>query len=164
MLTRRFAIHNTLGTKTMILGFEEISNDDDCWRRSPGASEEELATLISASPFPLPQLLIDLMRFSNGGEGPLAIEPGWFVLDPISDIVDGFCDDFLTNEFPGFLFFGGNGGLERIAFDTRPITPTFPIVMIDPISGPESAEQIASDFHTFAAAIGTSPPDEIDNA
>ncbi len=54
---------------------------------------------------------------------------------------------------PDFFVFAGNGGLESIAFDLRN-GPPFPVVMIDPIAGPESAEQIAPDIVAFIEAIG----------
>jgi hypothetical protein len=59
----------------------------------------------------------------------------------------------LLEQFPSFLFFGSNGGLELLAFDLRS-GPPWPIVMIDPIAGPESAEEIAPDLATFVKAIG----------
>jgi hypothetical protein len=124
------------------------------WTPEPGASADEVSALVAASPCPLPTALVDLLRFSNGGEGELALPPRLFMLDSVSEIVRGFDDTFLREEFPGFLFFGGNGGLERIALDIRSGNPPFPVVMIDPIAGPESAEQIAPDFSSFADAIG----------
>ena len=112
----------------------------------------------------MPPLLIELLRFSNGGEGDLALPPRLFVLDSVAEIVDGFHNRFLTEEFPGLVFFGGNGGLERLALDLRSAVPPFPVVMIDPIAGLESAEQIAPDFLVFVAAIGLEYRDEHDDA
>jgi SMI1/KNR4 family protein SUKH-1 len=124
------------------------------WIRQPGASAEEIDRLLAATPCPLPQALVDLLRLSNGGEGDLALPPRFFMLDSVSEIIEGFRDAFLNEEFPGFLFFGGNGGIERIALDVRAGTPVFPVVMIDPIAGSDSAEEIAPDFSTFVTAIG----------
>lgn len=55
-------------------------------------------------------------------------------------------------EFPNFVFFGSNGGHEMIAFDRA--SETHPIVMVDPIAGPESAVEIALSIADFIMAIG----------
>ena len=132
----------------------ELTQQGRRWTRVPGATDIEIGRLTRASPVALPQDFLQLLRFSNGGEGDLALPPLMFVLDSVDDIVAGFRDPFLTEYFPGFLFMGGNGGLERIAFDLRGRVPPWPIVMIDPIAGPDSAVQIASDIQSFVAAIG----------
>ena len=62
-------------------------------------------------------------------------------------------DQRFHEEFPNFMFFDSNGGLELIAIDLRS-GPPWPIVMIDPVAGPDSAEQIAPDVLTFIEAIG----------
>ena len=134
------------------------------WAARPGASAEELDALIAAIPCPVSPLLIALLRFSNGGEGDLALPPRFFVLDSVAEILDSLNDRFLTEQFPGFVFFGGNGGLERFALDLNSAVPPFPVVMIDPIAGPESAMQIAPDFSVFVEAIGLEYHDEHDDA
>ncbi|MFO0913560.1 MAG: SMI1/KNR4 family protein [Pirellulales bacterium] len=140
-----------------------LTAPDRNWHSVPGASADDLARLEKASPLPIPEPLLDLLRQTNGGEGDLALPPLLFVLDTVDDIIDGLNDAFLKEEFPQFLFFGGNSGLERIAFDLRKDTQPLPIVMIDPIAGPESAETIAPDIETFIAAIGVEF-DDADNA
>ncbi len=130
------------------------------WNAEPGASESDLRRLQSVSPIRLPDELLDLLHFSNGGEGDLALPPLLFMLDPVEAIIEGISDSFLLKEFPGFLFIGGNGGLERIAFDTRHGSPPWPIVMIDPIAGLNSTYTIAPDFATFVQAIGLELPEE----
>jgi hypothetical protein len=131
-----------------------LSEPGRAWQRRPGASAAEIARLLAASPCELPLALVDLLQVSNGGEGELALAPRLFMLDTVDDIIAGFGDSFLRETFPGFLFFGGNGGLERIALDCRRRREPFPVVMIDPIAGPNSAEEIAPDVSTFVASIG----------
>jgi len=80
-------------------------------------------------------------------------------LDPAEEILASFSDPILQDTFPGFVFVGGNGGLERIAIDCRGKSPPFPIVMVDPVAGPESAQSIAPDAETFVAAIGSESRD-----
>jgi len=124
------------------------------WSRAPGASESELAKLRAKAPATLPVELLELLRFSNGGEGPIALPPECFCMDSVDEIVNGLSDEFLIAAFPGFLFFGGNGGLERIAVDLRNKNAPWPIVMIDPVAGIVSAKVIAPDAATFVEAIG----------
>jgi hypothetical protein len=123
------------------------------WTRNLGASAEEIDRLVSASPCPLPSTLLELLRFSNGGAGDLALPPQLFMLSSVEEIIAGLRDPFLKDNFPGFVFFGDNGSLESIPLDCRHGQP-FPIVMIDAIAGPDSADRIASDFAAFLASIG----------
>ena len=107
----------------------------------------------------LPDEYLDLLRHSNG-EGDLCLAPGWFVLSSVAEMIDILNDDFYREQFNGFLFFGGNGGLEMLAFDRR-VENGWTIVMIDPIAGPESAETIAADFGEFVRAIGIECDDDL---
>src|SRR6476620_3197565 len=86
------------------------------WYAQPGASETDLNRLAAASPVPLPPLLFDFLRFSNGGEGPLALPPLLFVLDGVDYIITNLQARSIRDLYPGLLFFGSNGGLERIGF------------------------------------------------
>jgi hypothetical protein len=124
------------------------------WIRVPGATEAELTRLVSKAPCALPIELLELLRFSNGGEGPIGLPPLCFCLDSVDEILGSLSDDFLATQFPGYLFLGSNGGLERIALDLRSEGGPWPIVMIDPIAGPNSAEVIAPDLGSFIQAIG----------
>jgi len=113
------------------------------------ALQVDISCLVRASSVSLPDELVGLLSFSNGGEGSVALPPLMFVLDSAGEIVRSIEDEWLSANFPGFLFFGGNGGLERMALDLRSGNPPWPIVMIDPIAGPESAREVAADFATF---------------
>jgi hypothetical protein len=130
------------------------------WDAVPGAAEDAIRRLVSLSPVRLPDELLDLLRFSDGGEGELALAPCWFVLDSVAEIVRGLQDPVEREEYPGFVFFGGNGGLERIALDAREGAEPWPVVMIDPIAGAGSAERIASSMADFVDAIGLVLPDD----
>ena len=88
----------------------------------------------------------------------MALPPLVFVLDDVDFLVSNVEDSYMRELYPGLLFFGGNGGLERIAFDMRGGRPPWPIVMIDPVVGNESAVKIADDFDEFAEAVGRSKP------
>jgi hypothetical protein len=75
-------------------------------------------------------------------------------LDTVDEIVTSLRETMSQQSYHGLVFFGGNGGLERFALDCRSGAPPFPVVTIDPVAGPDSAEQIASDAASFVAAIG----------
>lgn len=85
--------------------------------------------------------------------GPLG--PFSFVLDRAEEIEASLSDSFLLEQFPGFLFIGGDGGLERFALDCR-LGPPFPVVAIDPIAGPGSALPVARDASELVAVLGLS--------
>ena len=77
----------------------------------------------------------------------------WFQLYAVKDCID-LChaNQHILENFPTFMFFGSNGGLETIAFDLR-VGPPRPI--IGRIAGPESAKEIAPNMGAFIEAIGT---------
>jgi len=97
---------------------------------------------------------LDLLRYSNGGEGPLDLPPLWFALYSSLECIELFhSDEDLLADLADFVFFGSNGGLETIGFDLRTAHP-WRIVMIDPIAGPSSCAEIAADISTFIRKIG----------
>src|SRR5947209_6466533 len=82
--------------------------------REPPASATALRELAEAAPVPLPDEYAALLRFSNGGEGQLAVEPGWFQLWSAEEVLE-LNRDYGVNEFlPGFFGFGSSGGGELL--------------------------------------------------
>ncbi|MBD9416997.1 SMI1/KNR4 family protein [Pseudomonas sp. PDM16] len=140
-----------------------LSQPDRTWHFKPGATADEIEALVTRSPVELPDRLLELLATSNGGEGELAAEPLWFCLDPVREIIESISDSFLAEFFPGYFFFGGNGGMERIALDVRSGVPR-EVVMIDPIAGPSSAVPIAPSFNEFVQAIGVTSDDSENDA
>ena len=124
------------------------------WDANPPASEAEIALLESKARAELPAEYLELLRFSNGGEGPLALPPLWFQLYPVNDCIN-LChsNQHVLEQFPTFMFFGSNGGLESIAFDIR-VGPPWRIVTVDQVAGAESATAIAPSMAAFIQAIG----------
>jgi hypothetical protein len=94
------------------------------------------------------------MAASSGGEGDLAVQPGWISFWPVEDVMALNEDHEIGDNLPGFLGFGSDGGGELIAFDLRAGQP-FPIVMIPfiPMEVGE-ARQIAGSFDEFRLLIG----------
>jgi hypothetical protein len=124
------------------------------WAGNAGASEADVQRLLANAPEPLPVTLLELLRESDGGEADLGLPPLVFVLDSVAEILQSFTDPFLTEQFSGLLFFGGNGGGERIALDRRGGVRPWPVAYLDPIAGLSSVEQIAPDLDAFVEAIG----------
>ncbi|MES2494660.1 MAG: SMI1/KNR4 family protein [Pseudomonadota bacterium] len=124
------------------------------WFGVSGATPEDLACLRATAPDDLPERYLDLLAFSDGGEGPLAINPYNLCLDSaatVTETIDGRNHD--QADLQGFLIFGGNGGGEFLAFDTRR-GPPWPVVRIDMVAGGNSAEVIAPHFDAFFDQIG----------
>lgn len=57
------------------------------WTRHEPADPAAVADLITDSGVELPEEYLALLRLSNGCEGPLGIEPGWFVLWPAEEVL-----------------------------------------------------------------------------
>ncbi len=130
-----------------------ISSPGREWRRVEGASEQDLARLREALPFEPPVEYLEFLRFSNGGEGELALDPLWFQLFEVAFAIQLWQDQNYRNEYPDLFFFGSNGGMESIAFDMRQPQP-WPIVMVDCIAGIESARRIAENIQSFIQKVG----------
>lgn len=63
----------------------------DCegWaHREPAADPGAVAALSAASGIDLPERYLALLLLSNGGGGPLGVEPGWFQLWPAEKVLD----------------------------------------------------------------------------
>jgi len=123
------------------------------WRKVQGASDSELAKLIRALPFDPPSEYIELLRFSNGGEGELALEPLWFQLFDVEFALQLWHDPAFRVNYPNLFFFGSNGGLESIAFDITQLQP-WHILMVDCIAGMKSARRISENIGSFIQSLG----------
>jgi hypothetical protein len=124
------------------------------WYAVGGATAEELSKLRTVAPDNLPSRYLDLLAFSNGGEGPLAIQPYNLCLDPAMTVAETISSENNGQaDLHGFLIFGSNGGGEYLAFDTREEAP-WPVVVIDMVAGGDSAAIIAPDFDVFYDRIG----------
>jgi hypothetical protein len=141
--------------KTMHLNVASFLSDPSRgWCRAEPARDDSIRAFQEKSRFAPPPELLDLWRFSNGGEAEdITLPPLLFVLDAVEEATDALDREFETEEFPSLVFFGSNGGLERIALDYRAGAPPS-VVMVDPIAGIESAEKIANDISEFIQAIG----------
>ena len=134
---------------------QTLSDPEREWQGSAPASESEIRELENVLGVWLPSEYIELLRLNNGGEGELAVPPLWFQLFDVESVITRASDDFYKTEFPGILFFGGNGGLESIGIDMRAEQP-WPIVAIDCIAALDSLVIISAKMGDFIEAIGVS--------
>lgn len=130
------------------------------WHRENPATIDDISKLHTQLPFQAPDSYINLLMFSNGGEGELALPPLWLQLFDIQFVIQFWQDSHYRKEFPYLFFFASNGGLESIAFNMEGQEP-WPIVMVDCIAGLESAKQIANNIEEFIQAIGVAEDDNV---
>ncbi len=124
------------------------------WDREAPASSESIRKLVADSPIELPEEYLALLLCSNGGEGELAVEPGWFQLWSAGKVVELNKEYQVEKSVPGFFGFGSSGGGELLAFDARKGKP-WKVVMIPFIPMViEHAIVIAEDFEAFVRAMG----------
>jgi hypothetical protein len=125
------------------------------WHKVEGGSVDAIAALKSLVSVDLPESYYSLLAFSNGGEGPLAVQPLWFVLYPAEETAQIERDGTFREFFEGLFVIGGNGGGEAVAFDLRENAP-YPIVAFDMtnIDLKESVRPVASSFDAALDLIG----------
>jgi hypothetical protein len=124
------------------------------WARRPPASENAIRQLQASSKFPLPREYEEFLRYSDGGEGPLCIEPWYFRLCAAEDVIS-YNQGYRVETFlPGFFAIGSNAGSDMIAIRISDGSPC-PIYMVPfiPMSKDDAVE-IAYDFEMFAMAFG----------
>ncbi|MER8885693.1 SMI1/KNR4 family protein [Mesorhizobium sp. M0904] len=127
------------------------------WRKKDGASDEAIEKLRDVGPLVLPESYVALLSFSNGGEGPLPVQPLWLALHAAEEVIEIEQQGTFKEFFPGFFVIGSNGGGEAIAFDLRTVG-LYPLVAFDMtnIDLVESVWPIAPDFDAFLDLIGLS--------
>lgn len=124
------------------------------WYANAPATLDELSEIKEAFPSTIPSAYFDLLAESNGGEGPLPVNPFNFCLDSAATVLDAFRSrNYGRTDLDGFFIFGGNGSRELIAIDMR--NDNFGVIVtIDIVAGPESAEVVATNFEAFVSLIG----------
>lgn len=128
------------------------------WHGAAGALPQDLEQLHAAAPQEVPASYLRLLSITDGGEGPLPVNPFNLCLDTAREVIDRLTTgNYHQPELDGFLIFGGNGGGEYLALDMRLMRP-WPVVTIDMVAGPASAEVVAPDFDKFVDLIGVESP------
>ncbi len=131
----------------------EILKDAE-WKKKEPAKSESIQNLVDYAPDELPKEYLALLRYSDGGEGKINLEIGWFQLWSSADVIKLNNVYEISKNLPGYFCFGSNGGSELLAFDMENGRP-LKVVMIPliPMSAKE-AEVIANSFEKFIRAIG----------
>lgn len=121
----------------------------------------EIVTLADVSGNRLPVDYFDFLRFSNGGEGPLSVQPMWLILDDVDTVAQALRDKAFEEFFPGLIVIGSNGSGEGIAFDFRE-NAVSKIVYFDlvDIDLDESIQPLAPSFHDLLGLIEPEPTEE----
>ncbi len=107
----------------------------------------------------LPTLPADYLAFlalSDGGEGELPLDPGWFSLWPATEVATLNATYELATYLPGYTGFGSNGGGELLAFAPDGQVVMVPFVPMDPAD----AVVIAPTFSQLVAAFGRGAPEQ----
>jgi hypothetical protein len=133
---------------------EILSDSTAGWTRHPPATDAAIDALTANCDFALPEEYLAFLRYSNGGEGCLCIEPWYFQLWSTAEDIE-YNRGYNVEEFlPGWFAIGSSGGGEMLAICKRDGSPC-PVYMVPFIPMAESdAVQIAHDFEIFAMALG----------
>jgi hypothetical protein len=133
---------------------EILSDSTAGWTKRPPATEAAIEALAAACEFELPSEYLCFLRYSNGGEGFLCIEPWYFQLWSAEETIE-YNRGYNVEEFlPGWFAIGSSGGSEMLAIRKQDGSPC-PVYMVPFIPMAESdAVQIAYDFEMFAMALG----------
>lgn len=127
------------------------------WQPKAGAAHEELAKLATASGRTLPEDYLAFLRGSNGGQGPISVDPLWLILDSADSVADALNDGTFTEYFPDLIVIGSNGAGEGIAFDLRSNRKAG-VVHFDMTNADfrESVQPLAASFTELLALAGVS--------
>jgi len=132
----------------------DIIHSDLPWNRENPASHDTIENLVVKSGLQLPKDYLDFLRLSNGGEGELPVDPFWFQIWPVDEVLEHNEGYRVKQHLPGFFVFGSNGGGEMLAFNIRE-HGSWPVYMIPFIPMDESdAKKVAPDFLSFAEMLG----------
>lgn len=125
------------------------------WFNVEGASPEALSGLRVVSPASLPESYYALLAYSNGGEGPLCVQPLWLSLFPSEEVVRLLLAGTFRDGFPNLLVIGSNGAGEAVAFDLGASEP-YPVVAFDMSNGEgaEAIQPMADSFDELLDLIG----------
>jgi SMI1 / KNR4 family (SUKH-1) len=133
---------------------EILSDVSASWTRCQPASPKAIATLTAGCDFALPNKYLSFLSYSNGGEGFLDIEPGYFQLWHAEEILEHNQRYHVDECLPKVVAIGSSGGGEMLTIRKRSESHC-PVYMIPFIVMDErEAIQIACDFETFAMALG----------
>lgn len=119
--------------------------------KRPGASEEDVARACRTLNFTPPSDYLDVLHFSNGGEG--FIQRCYFRLYSAEQLLS-LNEAYQVGKFaPGLVIFGSNGGGEAFGFDGRQSPMEIVRIPFIPMDF-EYAEPMGQTFVEFLQALG----------
>ena len=128
--------------------------NDQAWYKQDGASESALRNLRETVGVDLPDEYIQLLAYSNEGEGELPAPFHTLCLDSAVVAADPGMLKVSAENYPGLVVFGSDGGGELFAFDTRGVYP-WPIVAFDGVDPFGSLTVVADSFGSLIPMIGS---------
>lgn len=128
------------------------------WSRADPATEDAIQGLIMETGMDFPEDYLNLLRYSNGGEGELGVDPLWFSIYPAEEVVELNRRYEIESYLPGYFAFGSNRGGEALLFDTRKSKPWK--VYYAPFIGMEEDQvlECAANFKEFVRSMGRPSP------
>ena len=124
------------------------------WNKKAPADPRLVQNLVDSVTEELPEEYLALLLYSDGGDGKLGIEPGWFQLWAAAEVQVLNKSYEIDKYLPGFFGFGSNGAGELLAFEIEYGKP-WKIARIPFISmSAMEAVMIANDFEEFIRTIG----------
>ena len=130
-------------------------------RTNPPADPASLARIGQSEPR-LPRAYLHYLGKSNGAEGDLGVEPGWFVVWPAEDAVSFSNEYGVATYLPGYFAFGGNGGGELFVFDLNLAQDDPPVLMVPAVGlAAEEMRLVADSFTEFESHIGKEQRDAV---
>lgn len=142
---------------------------DQRWERYPGADHDAIDQLALVARGRLPTAHLRFLGWSDGGEGPLAVDPYWIELDDVAFLLTTLEDPDLATLNDSFLMIGKGREGQWIALDLR-ADGVSPVVWIDNalVDGFETftraadinahVHPVAPDFDALLPLIGTVLP------
>lgn len=130
-----------------------LLNGGHQWVGNPPASEEDIATLVAASPVALPTDYLTLLRLNDGGTAMLGGYPSYVHVWPARTAVEYNRDYEVQKWLPGFVGIGDTGGPDMVGFDTRHGQP-YPVCAVPfaPMEWKSALGQVP-DFGTFIGQL-----------
>jgi cell wall assembly regulator SMI1 len=128
------------------------------WFRNEGASSDALQVLIDSVEVKLPKEYLELLAFSNGGEGPLPVPYYTLCLDDAESASNSARVELFKNLYPGWFVFGGDGGGELYAFDLTGKQP-WQVIRFDGVDPGGSVEMVAESFVIFMQLLAAADAD-----
>jgi hypothetical protein len=130
-----------------------LADTSASWERHPPAEPAVIASIAAALPAVPPDYLA-FLALTDGGEGELGLDPGWFQLWPAAEVVELNAAYEIDAFLPGFIGFGSSGGGELLAFSPRGAVVRVPFIPMEE----SEAVDMALTFTDLVRAFGRVAP------